>query len=142
MARKPTDVELIISAKNESEKAFKSVTDALKEIEAAAKKGGGLAELFQGYEARLTTVSSRQKEFNKLIGDAKAVQKAITTAERFTEAVKAQEAALAGAKDELSGLEATYASVEKAANSARVPSERLVKSLNEQQTRQAALADT
>lgn len=142
MARKANDVELIISAKNESEKAFKDVADALKEIETAAKKGGGLSTLFQGFEARLAAVSARQKEFNKLISDAKGVQKAIQTAEKFTQAVKQQEAALASAQGQLSDLESTYADVEKAANAARVPSERLTKSLVEQESRQASLAET
>lgn len=142
MARKQNDVELIISAKNESEKAFRSVTDALKEIETAAKKGGGLSQLFQGFEARLNAVSSRQKEFNKLIGDTKSIQKAIDTAEQFTAAVKAQENAVASAQGTLSELESTYSQVQKSATAARAPSERLVKTLTEQEERQASLALT
>src|SRR5574339_143823 len=125
MARKANDVELIISAKNESEKAFKDVADALKEIEAAAKKGGGLSQLFAGFEERLSKVSARQKEFNKLISDSQGVQKAINTALKFTEAVKAQEAALVKAQGTLSDLESSYNDLQKAATAARTPSERL-----------------
>lgn len=142
MARKPNDVELIISAKNESEKAFKDVTDALKEIETAAKKGGGLSQLFQGFESRLNAVSNRQKEFNKLISDAQGVQKAILNAEKFTKAVQAQEKALDDAVKNLADLTNSYAGIEAAANAAREPSERLTKSLADQKSRQSQLADT
>lgn len=140
MARKPNDVELIITAKNESERAFQDVTSALKEIEAAAKKGGGLSDLFKGFNERLAEAAAGQKAFNKLIGDTKDVQKAIDKASKFTAAVQAQEKALAGATGRVAELEASYADMEKAATAARAPSEKLVKSLAEQEARQKSLA--
>lgn len=140
MARKPNDVELIITARNESKKAFQSVVDTMKEIETAAKKGGGLTELFKGYEQRIAGITAKQKQFNDLLGDTKAAQKAIKSAEKFTQVVKAQEDAVVRAEKELSGLESTYSDLEKAANAARSPNEKLGLSLAAQEAKQASLA--
>lgn len=143
MARsKQNDVELIISAKNESEKAFKSVTDALKEIETASKKSGGLKTLFQGFEERVAAAATAQRQFNDLISDTKAVQKAIDSAGRFTKVVETQEKALAEANGRLAELESGYADLERAANAAREPNERLIKTLSDQTGRQESLGQS
>ena len=140
MARKANDIELLITAKNESKKAFDGVVQTLEEIEAAAKKGGGLSTLFEGYEKRLSRVSSQQKQFAELIGDTKEIQKAIKSAEKFTAVVKAQEETVARAEKELAGLEGTYSDLEKAANAARSPNEKLGAALAAQESKQASLA--
>src|SRR5690554_4145020 len=95
-------VELIISAKDESEKAFAEVTDALKELEAAAKKGGGLNELFEGVEARLDRLSKKQRQVNQALSDASGVQRSIDAASRFTKVLEDQEKAAAKAQERLS----------------------------------------
>lgn len=140
MARKTDGVELVISAKDESEKAFKDILESLKELETTAKKGGGLSDLFVGFEKRLDSVAAKQAQVNKALGDTKGIQKSLDTASKYTEVLQRQEAALAKTTGRLGELEAQYADVEKAANAARTPNEKLAESLTVQEAKQASLA--
>ena len=137
---KTTGVELIISAKDESEKAFAEVTDALKELEAIGKKGLGLDDLFAGLDKRLDSLSKRQEKVNSALQTSAGLQKTIDASSKFIGAIEKQTKVVEQGESKIAELTSAMGDIESAANQARTPSEKLTESLTNQQSKFTELA--
>lgn len=141
MARRGDGVELIITARDESDRAINEVLDALRELDNAAQNSNGLRNLFQGTEERLARLADRQRQVSQALNDAGGAQRGIEAAGRFTEVLDEQSQAVTRAQRRLNDLTEEFEGVAAAANQSRQPAERLVDSLTRQQTRQEQLAE-
>jgi tape measure domain-containing protein len=139
MAAKTTGVELIISAKDESEKAFAEITDALKELEALSKKGIGFKEMFAGADERLDSLSKRLDKVGSALEAGKGLQKTIDASNKFIGAMEKQAKVVEQGENKIAELAAAMVDIETAANQARTPSEKLTESLSKQQAKFAEL---
>lgn len=138
---KPNEVELVIKAKRDAEKAIDELTKSLEELDKVADKNS-LGDLFSEFEVSADKLIKKKDIVDKKLKDAKAAQKALAVAAQFAKSVDTQTAAVDKTATKLKLLEDAYQDVAKAAQAAREPSEKLTASLAANQKRQAELLDT
>jgi len=125
MAGKKSDVELVISARNETEK---TLTELLATIKKLSESSDDLA--------------GNQKELKDAFRAVQQIEEALVkTGQDRDRSLQKQQTIIEKTKDSLDALNAKYQELQTASTQAREPSERLVDTLDKQQKRQRELAD-
>jgi len=140
MARN-NSVELVISAKNETDRTFEQITEALNDMAAELARNGRDSSFFDGIEKKLKQLKQQLDKTNAAIADVTALKKAIASQQEFIDSIEQQAQTVTKAQRKLAELQAEFADIERAANQAREPNDRLTASLAKLTEKQGKLGE-
>lgn len=138
---KQTDVELVVSAKNEATKTINELVDALEKL--GKEAGTGAAGLFKKLSESSDDLAQRQDELTGALKRAKQAQTdlAKSSAQREKDLARQQDQ-IDKTRSKLDELNRQYDEYAAAANKARQPSDKLVETFRKQRETQQSLADS
>src|SRR5690606_36261849 len=141
MARRGTDVELVISARNQASETIDELVDSLESLSREA--GGPLASLFDRLTGSTQSFAEKQAILTEAIRKAREAQEALNRANQNRERdLTAYRDQIDKTRLRLERLNAQYAEYAQAVDLPRRPSEALIKTFERQQARHQSLADT
>lgn len=141
-SNKRSDVELVITAKNEATKTIDELVKSFDSLEAAGNNGG-LQGFFKKLNQSTEELTERQSVLVNALKKVKDAQAQLGKAGKGRDkAINDQTNALDKVKNKLLELKAGYAEYEKSASQARTPAKGLTDQLENQQKKYQSLADT